>query len=140
MVSDRMKSAYDTIASQYAERYQVMPSVLADLCQTLLNRLPPAPSILDAGCGAGRDMVWFEAHGCNVTGIDLSPGMLERARQILSGPLLEMDLTAIDLPIGSFDGIWCNAALLHIPKKTAPDVLRQFSTVLKPGGTLVLGV
>ncbi len=76
MVTPRTKDAYGQIAAKYAERYATMPPVLVELGTKLLDQLPGDPAILDAGCGHGRDMAWFEAHGKQVTGIDFSPGML----------------------------------------------------------------
>ncbi len=126
MVSSRMKRAYDAIATQYAERYSTMPAELAELGTELLDRLPETPTILDAGCGSGRDMAWFE----RVTGIDLSTGMLDQARQHVAGPLLEMDMTSLSLPDDAFNAVWCMAALLHVPRSAAPDVVARFRRVL----------
>jgi SAM-dependent methyltransferase len=140
MMNDRMRTAYDTIAAEFAARHGAMVPVLAALAEAFLGHLPPNPTILEAGCGAGRDMAWFEARGAAVTGIDLSPGMLAVARPLVEGSLLEMDLTRIDLPDTSFDGVWCNAALLHIPKADAPTVLAQFRRVLRPGGIAMVSL
>lgn len=135
-----MKDAYDQIAAQYAARYATMPPVLAELGRTLLVQLPSNPVILDAGCGNGRDMAWFEAHRAQVTGIDLSPGMLAQARPHVRGPLLEMDMRSLSLLDEAFDAVWCMAAFLHLPKTVAPEALAGFRRVLKRNGFLVLGL
>jgi SAM-dependent methyltransferase len=140
MVSDRMKTAYDRIAGQFAERYGSMPPFLETFTTAFLEQLPDHPTILDAGCGHGRDMEWFEEHGCSVTGIDLSPEMLALARTRTTGQLREVDLLELDFETATFDGIWSNAALLHIPKTRTADVLRQFQDILKPAGSLALGL
>lgn len=140
MVGPKMKRAYDQIAGQYAERYSTMPLVLVKLGMQLLEHLPGNPAILDVGCGNGRDMAWFESQGAQVTGIDLSPGMLAQARPHVTGPLWEMDMLSLTLPDHTFDAIWCMAALLHIPKVSAPKVLSGFRRVLKDDGLLVLGL
>jgi SAM-dependent methyltransferase len=135
-----MKRTYDQIADQYAERYSVMPEILQELGTTLLDHLPDKPTMLDAGCGNGRDMAWFESQGARVTGIDLSAGMLAQARPHVAGHLLEMDMASLSLPDSAFDAVWCMAALLHIPKSSVPDVLSEFRRVLNPNGVLVLGL
>ncbi|MEJ7837721.1 MAG: class I SAM-dependent methyltransferase [Thermomicrobiales bacterium] len=136
----RMKDAYDLIAPQFAAKYWTMPEMLATLGEALLARLPERPRILDVGCGAGRDMAWLEAKGALVTGTDLSPGMLAEARTRVAGPLHEMDMRSLDFAESAFDAIWCNAALLHIPKTATPVVLEGFHRIVKPGGSLVLGL
>jgi SAM-dependent methyltransferase len=140
MVSDRMRQSYNRIAPTFAQRFADMTPSLERLASDFLERLLDTPVILDAGCGPGRDMAWFEAHGCHVTGIDLSPGMLAEARTRVTGPLIEMDLHDLRLDEQAFDGIWCNAALLHIPKAHVPSVLARFHRALKPNGLLGLGL
>ena len=140
MVSDRMKTAYDRVAGQFAQRYDSMTPVLETFAAAFLEQLPEHPEILDAGCGRGRDMAWFEQHGGIVTGIDLSPEMIALARTRTTGQLREMDLLELEFEAESFDKIWSNAALLHIPKSQTVDVLHQFQILLKPNGVLALGL
>jgi SAM-dependent methyltransferase len=140
MVTRRMQEAYDAIAGAYADRYATMPDPLADLGFRFLERLPVHPTILDAGCGAGRDMAWFEANGASVIGIDLSLGMLAQARTRVEGALVQMDMTALAFPEHTFDGVWCMASLLHLPKASVPLALSELHRVLAPAGTLVLAV
>ena len=83
-------------------------------------------------------MAWFEAQGATVTSIDLSAGMLAVARRTADGPLLMMDMRALAFRSASFDGAWCCASLLHLPKSEAPQALRAIRRVLKPGGMLML--
>jgi len=138
--AERIAAAYDHIAADYAVINAAMPPNLAELATRFLARLGPDARVLDVGCGAGRDMAWMEARGATVTGIDLSTGMLARAREIVQGELLEMDMRHLDLPGGHFDGVWCCASLLHLPKTQAPIALTAMRRVLVPGGTLYLGV
>lgn len=140
MVSDRMKVAYNRVASQYDERNGTMNPVLEAFATSFMTELPAHPSILDAGCGTGRDMAWFEQNGCTVTGIDLSSEMLALARTRTTGVLLEMDLLELNFESDSFEGIWTNASLLHIPKARTADILSQFRNLLKTNGILALGL
>lgn len=139
--SRRVQVAYDQIAEAYACRWHsCMPDSLVDLARELLLRTGRGARIVEVGCGTGRDMAWLESQGARVTGIDLSSGMLAYARQHVRGALLLMDMRSLAFRSAQFDGAWCCAALLHLPKSEAPGALREVRRVLKPGGTLVLSV
>lgn len=140
MTSDRTISAYDRIAPLYAERNAAMPEELAACATWFLAQIGPGAGILDVGCGAGRDMAWMEARGARATGVDLSAGMLAEARRKVRGPLLQMDMRRLNFPAARFGGVWCTASLLHLPRREAPDALREMRRVLVPDGILFLGI
>jgi len=62
-------------------------------------------------------MAWFESQGLTVTGIDLSTGVLAYARGQVRGNLLAMNMTHLGFRTAHFDGAWCCASLLHVPKR-----------------------
>ncbi len=140
MVTKRMQAAYDQIASQYAKINGAMPEPLIALAGRFLSLTGHNPRIVDVGCGAGRDMAWFEHQGVQVTGMDLSGGMLHQARLQVQGHLLQMDMRHLAFRTASYDGLWCTASLLHLPKPTVPTALVEFRRVLRPGGVLFLAV
>jgi len=78
--------------------------------------------------------------GCTVVGAELSRGMLTQARHVVQGPLTQADMTCLPFQGAAFDGLWCNAALLHLPKRDAPCALAEFHRVLKPGGALFISL
>jgi len=139
-IGERIAAAYDRVAADYAIINAAMPANLATLGEQFLAHLGPNPRVLDAGCGVGRDMAWMEARGAQVTGIDLSGGMLDLAGKTVHGPLLRMDMCRLALPTGQFDGVWCCASLLHVPKARAAEALAEMRRVLVPGGVLYLGI
>ncbi len=96
--------------------------------------------ILDLGCGAGRDMAWLERLGVNAIGVDYSSSMLSQAHTQVNGPLLLMDMRHLGLRNRQFQGVWCCASLLHLPKSEAPLALIEMRRVLVPGGVLFLSV
>src|SRR5262245_11152044 len=118
-ISWRVQRAYDQIAELYASRNNAMAGNLLALAERLRRHVGPAGRIIDLGCGAGRDMAWFESQGQRVTGADLSAGMLAQARRIADGDLLMMDMRRLAFRPASFDGVWCCAAILHLPKREA---------------------
>ena len=100
----------------------------------------PGEDILDAACGTGKYTTHFHAAGARVIGIDLSPGMLERA--IAKFPEVSFRIADISerLPFENdrFDKVNCAQALKHLANLAA--VFGEFSRVLKPGGNLVFSV
>ena len=139
-ISDRIRAAYDRIAADYAALNAAMPRESMDAGTRLLGLAGAGAQLLDAGCGAGRDMAWLEAQGAQMIGVDLSRGMLAQARQITRGSLAQMDLRRLAFRDGRFDGVWCAASLLHLPKAEAPAALRELHRVLRPGGLLHLSI
>jgi ubiquinone/menaquinone biosynthesis C-methylase UbiE len=140
MFNQQIRSAYDQIAVHFAEAHAEMPEPLVDAADRFLQMAPSVPHILDVGCGPGRDAAWFEAHGCRVVGVDLSRGMLTQAHPIVHGPLTQLDMRVLPFRDATFDGLWCNAALLHLPKRDAPRALEEFHRVLKSSGTLFISL
>ena len=136
----RIQAAYDQIAPHYAARNSEMRDGLIDLATQFLELTGQPTHILDLGCGAGRDMAWLEAQGASVVGADLSTGMLSHARHLVRGPLVQADMLMLPFPLRQFDGVWCMASLLHLPKAEAPSALAEIKRVLTPGGSLALGL
>jgi ubiquinone/menaquinone biosynthesis C-methylase UbiE len=136
----RVQKAYDQIAAQYAAVNAAMPPEVAASARRFLELTSHQARILDLGCGAGRDMAWFEAQGTAVVGLDLSRLMLDQARRCVHGPLLQMDMCNLGLPAGCVQGVWCNATLLHLPKDEAPEALAEMQRITAPGGILFLSV
>lgn len=135
-----MADAYDKIATTFAATNAAMHADLIAGGERFLALTGPVARVLDLGCGAGRDMAWLEGQGARVTGADLSIGMLTEARARARGDLARMDMRRLGFGDGRFDGVWCMAALLHLPKTEAPVALREMRRVLRPGGVLLLGL
>ncbi|GAB3454905.1 hypothetical protein GCM10027570_35360 [Streptomonospora sediminis] len=116
-----------------------------------LNRLaelslsPPPGSALDFGCGAGRLTNALAERFDNVVGVDISPPMLAEARRLdRSGGRIDFRLN--DRPdLGAFgddtfDLVYTDLVLQHLPPQLAAGYVREFTRVLRPGGALVIGV
>lgn len=93
-------------------------------------------TILDLGCGPGRDLATFRALGHEAVGLDGSPALAAMAREHSGCEVWEQDFLALDLPAARFDGIFANACLFHVPTQELPRVLRQLHATLKAGGVL----
>jgi ubiquinone/menaquinone biosynthesis C-methylase UbiE len=140
MTTSRMQAVYDQIAEQFAGANANMPPDLIVAADQFLNLIKPGALILDLGCGAGRDMAWFENQGATVVGSDLSAGMLAQARIRVRGKLVQSDMRRLPFQRGCFQGVWCCAALLHLSKTDTPRALAEAHRVLVPAGALFLSI
>jgi SAM-dependent methyltransferase len=104
----------------------------------LLRHLPgQAPqTILDLGCGPGRDLVTFRDRGHEAIGLDGAEAFVRMARELSRCEVLHQDFLALDLPPGRFHGIFANASLFHVPSQELPRVLGELWTSLARGGVL----
>lgn len=93
-------------------------------------------SILDLGCGPGRDLQYFRSIGHNPTGLEGSEKFVTMARTYSGCDVLHQDFLLMELPEATFDGVFANASLFHVPSQELPRVLGELFTTLKPRGTL----
>jgi SAM-dependent methyltransferase len=104
----------------------------------LLRHIEASPPfrILDLGCGPGRDLQAFKALGHAPVGLEGLPEFAAMARAASGCEVLEQDFLRLDLPQGSFDGVFANASLFHVPAQELPRVLSELHAALKPRGVL----
>jgi SAM-dependent methyltransferase len=96
----------------------------------------PPFRILDFGCGPGRDLKSIAALGHTAIGLDGAAAFAVMARADTACEVWQQDFLALDLPNESFDGIFANASLFHVPSQELSRVLRQLQAALKRGGVL----
>jgi SAM-dependent methyltransferase len=106
--------------------------------EALLRHIEGAPpfTILDLGCGPGRDLKTFAEMGHVAIGVEGAARLAEMARAHSGCEVREQDFLALDLPAARFDGIFANASLFHVPRSELPRVLRELHAALKPRGVL----
>ena len=103
--------------------------------ERFLRLMPPGGSILDFGCGSGRDTKFFLDKGYRVEAIDGSEELCRIASEytgIHVRHMLFQELSARE----QYDGIWACASILHLKRRELPDVLQRISDALKPRGIL----
>ncbi len=134
------RRTYDQIAGQFVQRTPGMDEWLIKKATRLVEHIQPEQRMLDVGCGPGRDLSWFLKNGFQALGVDLSMGMLMEAQKVAKPSLCQMEMRHLALASRSFAGVWCNAALLHLPKKEVPNALAEIHRVLIPGGRFILSI
>ena len=113
-------------------------TISADLSATqerFLAGLAPGASILDFGCGSGRDTKAFLKRDYRVTATDGSPELCRLASEYTGIPVRQMMFQKLD-EHEAYDGIWACASILHVPSAELPAVFRRMITALKPGGII----
>ncbi|PXY29010.1 methyltransferase [Prauserella coralliicola] len=139
------RSAYDAVASRYAELFsnvlETLPMERAMLAAFAeLVQAHNAGPVADIGCGPGQVTAHLHALGPATFGIDLSSEMVALARR--AHPDLRFEegsMTALDLADGVLGGILAFYSIIHTPPRQLPVVFTEFRRVLAPGGHLLLG-
>jgi len=93
-------------------------------------------TLLDLGCGPGRDLRTFAELGHTCIGLEGEPRFAAMARAYSGCEVWEQNLFDMHLPEAKFDGVFANAVLFHVPATELPRVLRQLHDTLKAGGVL----
>lgn len=131
----RVREGYDGLAAEYAAtRDDKDESVLAELD----GRLPPDARVLDAGCGDGR--VVARGVDAELVGLDFSREQLRLAREHVSNPLVQGDMTSLPFSDGSFDAVAALYSVIHVPIGEHSAVYEEFARVLREGGWLLVTV
>ena len=134
-IANRTLQYYDDHALRFWEATQDhdVSQNIAALLQHIEGQGPF--TILDFGCGPGRDLKAFTDLGHVAIGVEGSPQFAAMARA-RGFEVWEQNFLRLNLPHERFDGIFANAALFHIPGQELSRVLKELNTSLKPGGVL----
>ena len=139
---DNLQLSYDRVADEYAHhvfdelQYKPLDRLLLD---RLAASVPAGGIICDLGCGPGQVARYLHDHGAQVIGVDLSPQMIEQARQL--NPNLEFqpgNMLALDVADKAWAGIAAFYSIIHVPREDVMTALHELKRVLQPGGLLLV--
>ena len=135
-----LKEIYNTIAEDWHKAHK-LDSWWMEGTDAFLAFLPKGGLILDVGCGSGVKSKYLVDAGMKVVGIDFSDTMINIAkREVPSATFLVADMREVEKLAWEFDGIYLQAALLHIPKAEAGKILKKLLGKLRKGGHIYIAV
>ena len=102
-----------------------------------LAQLEENSSILDFGCGSGRDSKYFLNMGYRVTALDGSEEICRIAEKNIGIPVMQMDFREFNEK-NKYDGIWACASVLHLDKDELKTVLRKMEAALHANGIIYM--
>ncbi|MDZ5443183.1 class I SAM-dependent methyltransferase [Micromonospora sp. 4G57] len=135
------RAAYDTVAVDYARLIPDVEEGTLDraMLAAFAEQAGGAGPVVEVGCGTGRITAHLRDLGMDVSGIDLSPGMVEVARRNHPGLRFAVgSMTDLPLPDGALAGLVAWYSIIHVPPALLPGVFAGFHRVLAPGGRLLL--
>ena len=100
-----------------------------------LSYLPSGASILDFGCGSGRDTKYFLEQGCKVTAIDGSQKLCKLASEYTGIQVKHMLFRDLDEK-EAYDGIWACSSILHVPANELRDIIKKMANALRAHGII----
>ncbi|MEU7428352.1 methyltransferase domain-containing protein [Streptomyces sp. NPDC040750] len=144
---DLVRESYDRVADNYAEmvattgmgdiRRQPWLKASIDAFADTVSELGP---VLDVGCGPGTVTAYLAERGLNVSGVDLSPRMIENGRRLYPHCRFSVaSATDLHLEAASLGGILGWWSLFNLPRGVLPQILALFARALKSGGHFIAG-
>jgi SAM-dependent methyltransferase len=110
----------------------------ASFLSPLVDYLSAGDTVLDVGCGSGRDMKWFRDRGFCPTGFERSAGLAALAREHSGCPVIEGDFETYDFSGMAVDAVVLVGALVHVPHEDFQQVFSRILVALKPEGHVIL--
>ena len=138
-----LQSSYDRVAEEYAREFR------DELDQKPFDRkmldwfgekVDGRGAICDMGCGPGQIARYLHDRGVQTCGVDLSSEMVKQARRLNPGiPFRQGDMLSLtDVADNFYGGIAAFYSIIHIPRPSVVDALRELRRVLRPTGSLLL--
>lgn len=124
---------YNTNAKQFAETTAFVE--FHSMQHKFLDKLPAASTILDFGCGSGRDTKYFIERGHHVDAIDGSVELCKLASEYTGIEVKHMYFHELS-EVEKYDGIWACSSILHLSVSELKDVMQKMEKALKPNGII----
>ena len=143
MSAGDLRQVTNTTLAYYDERAQAFWEGTRDHdvrqnIMALLSNMEGAPpfTVLDFGCGPGRDLRVLKELGHVAIGLDGAKNFAAMARAYSGCEVWLQNFLELDLPAERFDGVFANASLFHVPTSELPRVLGELRAALRPRGVL----
>jgi ubiquinone/menaquinone biosynthesis C-methylase UbiE len=138
-----VRSVYDLVAADYAAQFRdEMEKKPFDrkMLEWLVEKVSGRGVICDMGCGPGQVAGFLHSLGARVCGIDLSPDMIEQARELNPEIAFQVgDMLALgDVADASYAGIAAFYAIVNVPRASLHQALGELFRVLSKNGVLLL--
>lgn len=141
-----VRDSYDRVADKYVEI--VLTTGVGDIrthpwlkaaVDAFVASVAGLGPVLDVGCGPGTVTAYLAERGADVSGIDLSPRMIDHARRLYPQCRFSVgSSTNLDLADSSLAGVLGWWSLFNLPRNVLPEVLTSFAKALRPGGQLIV--
>ena len=136
--------SYDRVAERYAEQFFTeldRKPFDRDLLDRYAETIRGHGKVCDLGCGPGHVARYLQARGVEVLGVDISPRVVEVARQLTPGIRFDQgDMRALDLLDSSLAGVVAFYSIIHLARSVVPRALDEMMRVLRPGGVALISV
>ncbi|TCO69063.1 class I SAM-dependent methyltransferase [Marinisporobacter balticus] len=129
------KDYYNKNAQDFVEN--TLKADMSKIYSRFEKHLKTGATLLDLGCGSGRDSLYFINKGYDVVATDYAEELVEHASQLLNHQVLQLDMRNLDFD-DTFDAIWACASILHIPREEIVLVIRNCERALKKNGIFYL--
>ncbi|WP_405856201.1 class I SAM-dependent methyltransferase [Streptomyces sp. NBC_00090] len=142
---DVVRESYDRVADNYVHMVETTgigdirtdPWLKASI-DAFADTVSDLGPVLDVGCGPGTVTAYLAERGLDVSGVDLSPRMIENARRLYPQCRFSVSsATELDLEEASLGGVLGWWSLFNLPREVLPQVLALFTRALKPGGHFI---
>ena len=125
----------DQALAYFQQTVQINP---ASFLRPLTVYLAKGASILDIGCGSGRDMLWLGQRGYRCWGLEGASDLARLAEKHAEQPVIEADFESFDFSSWSVDALVLVGALVHVPHEGVHRILQRILTALKSGGLVLI--
>lgn len=132
-MSDKTLNYYNQHAQHFND--STLNIDMSSLYGEFLPLVEPHGHILDAGCGSARDALYFKQQGFRISAFDASEKLASIASQNLK-QVVEVSTFQTMNSQNQYDGIWCCASLLHVPKIDLPQAFLNLKNAMKDKGVL----
>ncbi len=133
-----MTDYYQTHYQDYFNRTRYLDP--SGFLMPLVSRLKEGATVLDVGCGSGRDLSWLKQQGFQPRGFEKSPGLARLAREATGCEIIEGDFETYDFSGLSVDAILLVTSLVHLPHHRFEAAMTKIMKALKPEGWVLLSL